>query len=109
MLADDLVHLGRGEVLELAPAEILVRTPAILAFPILALGKHPPLHRLLQARGLVFFQGVQVIQPAQEEQVGDLLDDLQRVGDAAGPEGIPDCIDLALDFAGHHFGLLSSA
>ncbi len=104
VLADDLVHLGRGEVLELAPAKVLVRPPAV----ILALGKHPPLHRLLQPRGLVFFQGVQVIQAAQEEQVGDLLDDLQRVGDAAGPEGIPDSVDPALDFAGHHVGFLSS-
>jgi len=51
---------------------------------------------------------VQVVQPAQKEQVGDLLDDFQRVGDAAGPEGIPDSVDLALDFAGHHFGCLSS-
>ncbi len=104
VLADYLVHLGRGEVLELAPAEFFVGAPAVLAAAILALGKHPPLHRLLQPRGLVFFQGVQVVQPAQEEQVGDLLDDLQWVGDAAGPEGIPDRIDLALDFTGHHVG-----
>jgi hypothetical protein len=45
---------------------------------------------------------VQVVQPAQEEQVGDLLDHLQRVGDAAGPEGVPDLVDLALDVAGDH-------
>jgi len=45
---------------------------------------------------------VQVIQPAQEEQVGDLLDDFERVGDAAGPEGVPDLVDLALDGAGDH-------
>jgi hypothetical protein len=47
---------------------------------------------------------VQVVQAPQEEQVGDLLDDLQRVGDAAGPEGIPDSVDLASDFTGHHVG-----
>jgi hypothetical protein len=43
---------------------------------------------------------VQVVQPAQEEQVGDLLDHLERVGDAAGPEGVPDLVDLALDWTG---------
>jgi len=50
----------------------------------------------------VFGQGVQVFQPPQEQQVGDLLDDLKRVGDAAGPEGIPDAVDLALEVTGDH-------
>jgi hypothetical protein len=45
---------------------------------------------------------VQVVQPAQEQQVGDLLDDLQRVGDTAGPEGIPDAVDLALEVTCDH-------
>jgi hypothetical protein len=30
-----------------------------------------------------------IVQAAQEEQVGDLFDDLERVGDAPGSEGIP--------------------
>jgi hypothetical protein len=45
---------------------------------------------------------VQVVQPAQEQEVGDLFYDFQRVGDAAGPEGVPDLVDLALDGAGDH-------
>jgi hypothetical protein len=49
---------------------------------------------------------VQVVQAADEQQVGDLLDHLQRVGDAAGPEGIPDLVDLVLDVAGDHAGFL---
>ena len=47
---------------------------------------------------------MQVVEPLDEEQVGDLLDHFQRVGDAAGPEGIPDVVDLAADFAGEHGG-----
>ena len=43
--------------------------------------------------GLLLGQGLEVVQAADEEQVGNLLDDLERVGDAAGPEGIPDPID----------------
>jgi hypothetical protein len=45
---------------------------------------------------------VQVVEPAQEEQVRDLLDDLERVRNAAGPEGVPDPVDLALELAGQH-------
>ena len=52
--------------------------------------------------GLVLLERLQVVEPADEEQVGDLLDHLQRVGDAAGPEGIPDLVDLATNFVGEH-------
>ena len=45
---------------------------------------------------------LQVVEAPDEQQVGDLLDDLQRVGDAAGPEGVPDAVDLALQLAGDH-------
>ena len=33
---------------------------------------------------------------------GDLLDDFERVGYAAGPEGIPDLVDLISDLACEH-------
>jgi hypothetical protein len=69
---------------------------------VLPLGEQASLHGLSQAHGLVFFQGVQVVQTAQEQQVGDLLHHLQRVGDAAGPERIPDGVNLAAKFAGEH-------
>jgi hypothetical protein len=37
---------------------------------------------------------VNVVQPADEQQEGDLLDDFERVGDAAGPEQVPDAVWL---------------
>ena len=33
---------------------------------------------------------------ADEQQIGDLLDHLEWIGDASGPEGIPNSVDLAL-------------
>lgn len=67
-----------------------------------AFGEDAALHGFLQPGGLVFFQGVEVVQAAQEEQVGDLLDDFDRVGDAARPEGVPDLVDFAFEVAGEH-------
>jgi hypothetical protein len=62
--------------------------------------KNPPLDRLPGPRGLVLLQGLQIVKATEEQQVGDLLDDLERIGNAAGPEGIPDAVDLIADFAG---------
>ena len=69
---------------------------------VVALGKDAPLNRRLQPGGFVLFERVQVVEPLEEKQVGDLLDDFQRVGDAAGPEGVPDAVDLVTDFVGEH-------
>ena len=69
---------------------------------VVAVGEDATLHRLFEPGGLVLIQRVKVVQTAQEEQVGDLLDDLQGVGDTTGPEGVPDLVDLALDVAGDH-------
>jgi hypothetical protein len=55
--------------------------------------------------GLVLLERLQIVEPSQEEQVGDLLDDFERVGDPAGPEGVPDAIDLAAQLAGQHVGI----
>jgi hypothetical protein len=35
-------------------------------------------------------------------EVGDLLDDGQRVGQPVGPEGLPERVDLVFQFAGDH-------
>jgi len=43
---------------------------------------------------------VQVVEALDEEQVRDLLDHLERVGDTARPEGAPDLIDLASELSG---------
>jgi len=56
----------------------------------------------LRASGLALPRDLQVIQPPNEQQVGDLLHHLQRIGDAACPERILDAIDLALQLPGEH-------
>jgi hypothetical protein len=56
----------------------------------------------LEAQGLVLLQRLEFVEALQEEQVGDLLDHLERIADAARPEGIPDAVDLLLDDAGDH-------
>jgi len=61
---------------------------------VLALGEDAPLHRLAEAVGAVILARLRLVEAAHEEQTGDLLDHLERVGDAARPEGIPDGIDL---------------
>lgn len=100
MFAHYAVHLGGSEVLEVRPAQVLV----VAAFGIVAHRVDAALDRLAQADGLVLFQGVQIVEPALEQQVGDLLDHLDGVGNAAGPESVPDGIDLAAEFACEHGG-----
>ena len=85
-----LVHVAGRHVLEEGPAEVLVRK----ALWVLAFGEDLPLHRLAKAAGLVLFEDLKVIQAPDEEEIGDLFDHLQRVGDAAGPEGVPDLVYL---------------
>jgi hypothetical protein len=43
--------------------------------------------------GLRFFVELQVVQTADEQQIRDLLDHFQRVGDASRPEGVPDGVE----------------
>jgi hypothetical protein len=75
-------HLGRSEVLEARPAVILIRP----ALRILACWEDLTFHRLLESIGLVLFKRMQVVETTNEEEVGDLLDHLQRIRDPAGPE-----------------------
>ena len=69
---------------------------------ILAFREDSPLHRLLEPVGLVLLQRVHVVEPPDEQQVGNLLHHLQRVRDAAGPKCVPDAVDLCLDVACDH-------
>ena len=92
-------HLRRREVLEARPAEVVVGAACWSSLPS---GKTRRSIGFFSAVGLVLLQRVQVVEALDEQQVGDLLDDLERVGDAAGPEGVPDAIDLTADFAGEH-------
>ena len=84
-------HRLRRGLLEAGPAQV-----------VLAGGEHRLLDRLADAGGLALFQGVQLIQPLDEQQVGELLDDRKGVGDAAGPHGVPDAVDFGFDFTGDH-------
>lgn len=65
-------------------------------------GERPVLHWLLEPGGFVFLKGVKVVQAPQEEKVCDLLYDFQRVRYAAGPESVPNLVDLVAEFAGNH-------
>ena len=85
MLADQIVQLPRLKILELGPAEIRVAA----AFGIFAFGEEAPLDRRAQRLGLLLFERLEFVQTAQKEQVGDLLDHLKGISDAAGPECVP--------------------
>ena len=95
MLADHGVYLRRRGVLEARPAQRIVGEAAAFAEAVLAFRKDPPLYRLVQAVGLVLGQQLQVVPPAQKQQLGDLLDYFDRVGDATRPESVPDGVDPA--------------
>ena len=53
-----------------------------------------PLDRLAETVCLVLLAGMGLVQPAHKQEVGDLFDHLERVGNTARPKGIPDVIDL---------------
>lgn len=70
------------------------------------------LHRTLRPGGRVilfepdmglvgrFIYNVFHHEPLEEKQVGDLLNDFERIGNAADPELIPDAVNLAANFTG---------
>lgn len=43
-----------------------------------------------------------LVEAADEQEVGDLLDHLDRVRDPAGPEGIPYVVDFGSQFTCEH-------
>ena len=97
MLAQHGEHFSRRHVLEARPAQLVKRpAPCVLAFGVQAHGLG------FQALGFVVFTRLVAVEAAQKQQVGDLLDDFQRVGDAARPEGVPDLVDFVAQFTGQH-------
>jgi len=50
----------------------------------------------------VLLEGVDLVEALDEEQVGEVLDDGERIRDAAGPEGVSDAVHFRFDFAGDH-------
>ena len=98
MLGHDVEHLRRRIVLEAGPAQLLIGHSLGVA----ALGKDAALHGPAEGVRFVLLADLDVIQPPHEEQVGDLLDDLQRISDPARPEGIPHLIDFRAQFPRQH-------
>jgi hypothetical protein len=98
VLGDDGKHLGSGEMLETRPAEVFERASS----GVLTLGEDPPLHRPAEPVCLVFLERVHVVETTKEQQIRDLLDHFQRIGNAARPEGVPDSVDLVPDVTGNH-------
>ncbi len=85
-------------VLQPRPAHVLIGDAAALPDLVLARREDAPLDRLAEAVGLVLLAGMRLIQPAHEQEVGDLLDHLERIGDAARPERVPHAVDLGAKF-----------
>ena len=85
-------HFLRGGFLEAGPAEV-----------VLLRGEDGVLDGFLEAVGLVFLEGVEFVQALNEKQIGELLDDGEGIGDAAGPESVPDAVHFGFDFASNHW------
>ncbi len=60
----------------------------------------------IEAVSLLLLSGVQLIEPLDKEQIGDLIHHLERVGDAARPERIPDAINLTFSFSCNHCSIV---
>ena len=100
VLVDDAEHLRAGEMLEARPAQVRIGLAAL----VLALGEDAPLDRLAERGGLALLQLLHLVKALDEDQVGDLLDHLQRIGEPARPEVVPDAVDLVAQFACQHSG-----
>jgi hypothetical protein len=98
VLVDHLHHLPGLEVPEAGPAHVVIETALVVP----PLREDPPLHGDAQRLGLVLLQGLEVVQALDEEEIGDLLDHREGVRDPAGPEGVPDAVDLVADFTCEH-------
>ena len=97
------VHLPGGEVVEPGPLELF---PGHGAVPCLDLSGKNALVGQAQHGALLGTQVVRLIQVMDEHEVGHLLHHVQGVGDAAGPEGLPEAVDFVSQFASDHVLLL---
>jgi len=92
-LTHDLVHVVGRQVPEARPPEPVVRAAVVVG----AGRENVACHRLPGAVGLVLLECLQVVESLDEDQVGDLLDNLERVRDAARPERVPLPVDLVFN------------
>ena len=116
MLVDDLEHSSRLEMLEARPAEILVGLAGIdrfagldgFAAPIKTLGENTALQRRAERCRLALLQFLHLVEAFDEDQVGDLLDHLQRIGETARLEIVPDAVDLVAQLTRQHVRFLNA-
>src|SRR5438270_412716 len=85
LVLHDLVHHIRLEVLELGPAAGLLLVGVV---------KDGLVDLAAQAIGGLLLGRLQFVEATEEQEVGNLLNDAQRIGDPAAPEGIPYRVDL---------------
>lgn len=102
VLGHDLEHRCRIVVLQPRPAHRLIGDAALLADAVLAVRKDAALDGLLEPVRLRLFQGLGVVQPAHEQKISNLLDHLERVGDATRPERVPHPIDFRTQLTRQH-------
>src|SRR5262249_17482710 len=101
VFADQLEHVLRREILEPRPPIILIR-PRVARVIIFSFRKDASFHRLLRTIRLQLLSGMQIVEPFQEEQISNLLDYLEWVGDSSAPKRVPNPIDLIANFARQH-------
>jgi hypothetical protein len=68
----------------------------------LRLAKDAPFNGFAEPGTLTLFQFLHLVQPLEKEQVGDLFDDFDRIGNAPRPESVPDAVNLIAYFACKH-------
>ena len=91
-LVHEAVHLrGVGQLLDRRPAQVR-----------LTLRERHRGAGAAQAAQLALRPLLLLVQLAQEQQVGDLLDHLERIRDASGSEGVPDAVHAVLQFSRDH-------
>src|SRR6266481_1253575 len=102
VLGYDFEHRRGVLVLQPGPTHLLIGEAATLTYLVLTRREYPPCDRLLKTVSLVLLASMRLVQPAHEQQVGDLLDHLERVGNATRPKGIPDPVNLGAKFPRQH-------
>jgi len=53
---------------------------------------------------LILLERVHCFEPVHEDEVGHLLDGLERVGETTAPELVPEGVDLGFKFGGEAYG-----
>jgi transposase len=99
-----LEHLLGLHALELAPTQGALFNGVVVGPVLVTVFGRNPLAREFGGVGLAGPFGIgllfliQLVEPLHEQQIGDLLDSGERVGDSTGPELVPELVDLAFEF-----------